>query len=284
MKLKNGIMRHKIFIEDNVFKHGLYIQNPAPIARKSKYMDWDFNPPKDDDKSKIVYTDNSLNLARKNSKNNICWMIESPEYHRRIYNEIKNNNSLFKYILTHNRELLNLDKKFIFAPMGGSWLYDDEFGIHKKTKSFSIIASWKRELVGHALRHQIVNASKGKIDVFGNGYNPVKNKITALKEYRYTFCIENCKEDYYFTEKLIDSFLSGTIPIYWGCPSIGDFFNLKGMVIFDNLLELKDKLKLCTESFYLDNMDAIIDNYNRAFKYLIPEDYIFENKKEYLYN
>lgn len=276
-------MRHKVYVEDNIFKHGLYIQNPSPIARKSKYMDWDFNPPKDDNKSKIVYTDNSLNLARKNSENNIGWLIESPEYHKTIYEQIKNNNSLFKTILTHNKELLDSNKKFKFAPIGGSWLYDNEFGVYDKTKNFSIIASWKNELFGHRIRHSIIAGSRGKIDVYGNGYNPIQNKITALKDYRYTFCIENCKEDYYFTEKLMDSFLSGTIPIYWGCPSIGDFFNTKGMIIFDTLMELKDKIKLCTESYYLDNMDAILDNYKRAEKYLIPEDYIYENNKELLY-
>jgi hypothetical protein len=276
-------MRYKVYAEDSIFKHGLYIQNPSPIARKSKYMDWDFNPPVNDDECKIVYTDNSLNLARKNSKNNIAWLIESPEYHKKIYDEVKNNNSLFKYILTHNKELLNLNQKFKFAPIGGSWLYDDEFGIHNKTKNYSIIASWKNELIGHKMRHSIISGSKGKVDVYGNGYNPIKNKIVALKDYRYTFCIENCKQDYYFTEKIMDSFLSGTIPIYWGCPSIGKFFNLKGIITFDNLLELKDKLKLCTESYYLYNMDAVIDNYNRAYKYLISEDYIFENNKNLLY-
>jgi hypothetical protein len=276
-------MRHKVYAEDSIFKHGLYIQNPSPIARKSKYMDWDFNPPINDDECKIVYTDNSLNLARKNSKNNIAWLIESPEYHKKIYEEIKHNNFLFKTILTHSKKLLELNQKFKFAPIGGSWLYDDEFGVHTKTKNYSIIASWKNELVGHKMRHNIISGSKGKIDVYGNGYNPIKNKITALKDYRYSFCIENCKEDYYFTEKIMDAFLSGTIPIYWGCPSIGDFFNLKGIIVFDNLLELKDKLKLCTESYYLDNMDAVIDNHNRAYKYLITEDYIYENNKNLIY-
>lgn len=276
-------MRHKIFIDDTIFKHGLYIQNPNPIARKSKYMDWDFSPPINDNESLIVYTDNSLNLAREKSNNNIGWMIESPDYHERIYREIKNNNSLFKNVLTHNKKLLDSNKKFKFAPIGGSWLYDDEFGIHNKTKNFSIIASWKRELLGHRMRHSVVSGSGGKVDVYGSGYNRIANKIVALKDYRYTFSIENCKEDYYFTEKLIDAFLSGTIPIYWGCPSIGNFFNTKGMIIFDTLLELKDKLKLCTESYYLDNMDAILDNYKRAEKYLIPEDYIYENNKKLLY-
>ena len=276
-------MRYEIFAEDKVFKHALHVNNPLPIARISKYMDWNFNCPTNDDKIKIVYTDFSFDLARKNSKNNIGWLIESPEIIRNIYCNIKNNNNLFKHILTHNKELLNFNKKFKFAPIGGSWLYDDEFGIHKKTKNFSIISSWKRETFGHRMRHNIISGCDGKIDVYGSGYNPIKNKIIALKDYRYSFIIENCKEDYYFTEKLIDSFLSGTIPIYWGCPSIGNFFNLKGIITFDNLLDLKNKLKLCTESYYLNNMEAIIDNYGRAMKYLLPEDYIYENDRELLY-
>ena len=75
-------------------------------------------------------------------------------------------------------------------------------------------------------------------------------------------------KDYYFTEKLLDCFLSGTIPIYWGCPSIGDFFNTKGMIIFDDLLELKDKLKMCTKEYYENNRQPI-------------EQYFYDVQKEY---
>jgi len=275
-------MKVKLFVKDDMFKHGLYTANPSPIARHSKYMEWDFNPPENDD-IQIVYTDTSLKYARRNSNNNIAWLFESPEYHQNYYKEIKNNHKLFKTVITHNKELLEVHKKFKFAPHAGSWLYNDDIKIHDKTKNFSIIASWKNELSGHKLRHSIVKASGNKIDVYGSGYNKIEKKITGLKDYRYSFCIENCKQDYYFTEKLIDCFLSGTIPIYWGCPSIGNFFNTKGMVIFDTLNDLKDSLKLCKEEFYKNNMDAIVENYNKAHDYILAEDYIYENSKELLY-
>jgi hypothetical protein len=276
-------MKYKIYAEDTIFKHGLFIQNPSPIARKSKYMEWDFNPPKDDNEVQIVYTENSFNLARPNSRNNIGWIIESPEYHKKHYDYIKTNNSLFKHVITHNKELLDSSNIFKFCPLGGSWLYEEDIAIHEKNKNFSIISSWKRDLTGHKLRHQIIAASGKNIDVYGSGYNPVKKKIEALKDYRYSFCIENCKKDYYFTEKLLDCFLSGTVPIYWGCPSIGDFFNTKGMIIFDDLLDLKDKLKLCTKDYYENNKEHIIENFNKAHNYLLAEDYIYENNKELLY-
>jgi hypothetical protein len=50
--------------------------------------------------------------------------------------------------------------------------------------------------------------------------------------------IENVVDDCWFTEKLLDSFLSGTIPIYCGCPTIGDFFDLQGMLLFTSVDEL----------------------------------------------
>lgn len=275
-------MKVKLFVKDDMFRHGLYTANPSPIARHSKYMVWDFNPPENDD-VQIVYTDTSFKFARKNSKNNIGWLFESPEYHDVYYRDIRKNYDIFKTIITHNKELLDYNTKFKFAPHAGSWLYDDDIKIHEKTKNFSIISSWKNQLTGHKLRHTIITSAGKNIDVYGSGYNKIEKKITGLKDYRYTFCIENCKTDYYFTEKLIDCFLSGTIPIYWGCPSIGNFFNLKGIITFDTLSELKDKLKLCTEKYYLDNMEAVIDNYQKAHNYILAEDYIYENDKDLLY-
>jgi len=276
-------MKKRLFIKDIIFKHGLFTMNPSPIARHSKYMEWDFEPPDNDDDVQIVYTETSFNLRRKNSNNNIGWIIESPEYHKNHYDNVKTNFERFKHIITHDKELLETNDIFKFSPMGGSWLYEEDIKIHEKDKNFSIIASWKRELTGHRLRHHIVAGSRNKVDVYGSGYNPVEKKIQALKDYRYTFSIENCKKDYYFTEKLLDCFLSGTVPIYWGCPSIGDFFNTKGMIIFDDLLELKDKLKLCTKEYYENNMEYIIENFHKAHNYLLAEDYIFENNKELLY-
>ena len=127
------------------------------------------------------------------------------------------------------------------------------------------------------LRHEIIQASGSNIDVFGNGYKPVGNKIEGLRDYRYHFAIENCKRDYWFTEKLIDCLMTGTLPIYWGCPSISKFFNTDGFILFDNLVELKEKLKLCTPEYYESKLPAIRENFECAHKYLLAEDWLYEN-------
>ena len=49
-------------------------------------------------------------------------------------------------------------------------------------------------------------------------------KLLGLNSYAYTVVLENAQEKNYWTEKISDAYLSWCIPIYWGCPNIGDFF------------------------------------------------------------
>ena len=92
-----------------------------------------------------------------------------------------------------------------------------------------------------------------------------------MRDYRYHFCIENIKRDYWFTEKLIDCFVTGTIPLYWGCPSIEDFFNIDGMICYDEVKELPNILQTCNKELYLSKMDAIKENFELAKKYRLAE-------------
>ena len=62
--------------------------------------------------------------------------------------------------------------------------------------------------------HEVIQKFGNKMTVFGRGYDPIEFKIDGLKDYRFSVVIENCKRDYWFTEKLIDCFVTGTIPIY----------------------------------------------------------------------
>ena len=44
----------------------------------------------------------------------------------------------------------------------------------------------------------------------------------------------------YFTEKLIDALITKTVPIYWGAPYIGDFYDNRGIIHFEDENELVD--------------------------------------------
>ena len=58
-----------------------------------------------------------------------------------------------------------------------------------------------------------------------------------MSKYKFTICFENSRVDYYFTEKLLNAYNSKTIPIYWGCPQLPDFINMKAIVYIDEFTE-----------------------------------------------
>ena len=52
----------------------------------------------------------------------------------------------------------------------------------------------------------------------------VDNKLLTLSQYKFNICFENsCNYDDYITEKILDSLIAGSIPIYYGAPNISDY-------------------------------------------------------------
>ena len=80
-------------------------------------------------------------------------------------------------------------------------------------------------------------------------------------------CIENQKVEHYFTEKLIDPLLTYTIPIYWGCPNIGKYFDTEGIITFDTVDELIPQLNSLTIDYYDDRVKVIEKNRKIAESY-----------------
>lgn len=234
----------------------------------------------------VIYTDYKLKDVNLNIPIRFAWIQESPVVNVDDYLWIEKNNHLFSYVFTHQKYLLDKNENYLFCPGIGTWIKNEDKNIYIKNKLISIIASSKNYLIGHKLRHNIIKYKNNNniIDVFGRsmydgdiGYNPIENKIIGLKDYAFSIVVENVKQDYYFTEKLIDCFLAGTIPIYWGCPSISKFFNIKGMIIFDNIDDLDDILAELSYEKYNSMQKYIIENFEIAKKYNEPIEYIHKN-------
>ena len=56
-----------------------------------------------------------------------------------------------------------------------------------------------------------------------------------LFDWMFHIAIENVSRDDYFTEKLLDCFLTRTVPIYWGCPNISNYFDAEGIIHINTL-------------------------------------------------
>jgi hypothetical protein len=114
------------------------------------------------------------------------------------------------------------------------------------------------------------------VDLFGRGIKDIVGKIEGLRDYRFSVAIENGKFENYFTEKILDCFLTGTIPIYYGCPNIAEYFNTDGFFIFNTKEELEEIVKSLTIRDYMNRYDAIIDNFNRANDLWMDNDRLFD--------
>ena len=135
-------------------------------------------------------------------------------------------------------------------------------------KSVSIIASGKDITIGHKLRNEFIdhyNKNKDSldysVDVYGWKYIPLQYKLDGLKDYHFSIAIENMQMDNYFTEKIIDCFVTGTVPIYWGSPKLDEFFDTNGVITFNTLEELNNILNNLTLDDYNNRLDSIKYNF-----------------------
>lgn len=129
-----------------------------------------------------------------------------------------------------------------YLPAGNAWVTVGPKSEAPKARRMSLIASEKRYLKGHALRHEIadwITATGADADLLGRGYKPFTRREDGFEPYQFTVAIENSQQRGYFTEKLIDAFLCDTIPIYWGAPDIADFFDIRGMIVCQNGADIR---------------------------------------------
>jgi len=79
------------------------------------------------------------------------------------------------------------------------------------------------------------------VDCYGSHTNQVADKIAKLSQYQYSICLENSYTPGYVTEKLIDGYIAGTIPIYNGGVDT-TIFNILSFVNLDPYRDLDSDL------------------------------------------
>jgi hypothetical protein len=219
----------------------------------------------------VIYKDQyNINLNDYNHDEydlKIYWQVESKgviqKKQTNISFPIVNKNS-FDLILASDPEILENCENSVLFPFGSCWINYEDQNIYEKTKLISIISSAKRNLIGHQLRHDVMSSIGSKMDIYGGCCKHVINKVEALREYKFSVCIENLQTPNWFTEKLIDCLRTGTIPIYWGCPNIGDYFNTKGFIIVNTLEEIINVVNNLTDDDYTSRINYIKENFELA--------------------
>jgi len=195
-----------------------------------------------------------------------------------IYNSHK-----FSAIFTWSKKILDACPNACFFPFGVSWL-DEKFIEEMKTKEKKFEVSYlcgnKKMIEGHFLRHRLYHR-KEEITIPKKWFytlpdysykeqrilGDLSQKKVVWEESMFSICIENSSHHGYHTEKIIDAFLSKTVPIYHGCKDIGNFYNVDGIIICQDENKIIEKVNQLTPEDYYNRKKAIDENYEKAKYY-----------------
>lgn len=114
--------------------------------------------------------------------------------------------------------------------------------------------------------------------LFNNIGAPIKDKFLFDKEHKFSICMENSSIETYQTEKIIQAFAAGCIPIYWGDPNIKQYFNEKAFIDvhdFSSLIELKERIREIdlNDEIYLNYLSELPMTEEQLKKYNYKEFY-----------
>jgi hypothetical protein len=198
-------------------------------------------------------------------------MSEPLVIHGKYYKNIWLLRHKFNYILCRYQQYAARYSNVIQFAVVESWVDGSQLLWPPiKKHNCSLIASEKTHLVGHQLRHAVVDwisTVKADVHVMGRGYQPFDLKQDGLLPYHYSVVIENIPEPDCFTEKLLDCMLCGTLPIYYGPKNIGNYFNLKGIMCCESLADFQAAILITANPPTKLQRIAMVENRRAALNY-----------------
>ena len=191
------------------FKKYIYWSGETIIPSKSKY------------ETKSLYVLTTINDKR-NNYTYTPYVLYSPY----IYKKRKYVNNSRSYLLAYCNSNKNRTREFLFnlfVEKTSDQLchsYGECYGSYQSTQKEKIPGKWDSEEL-----------------------------IDTYKNYKFVIAMENKIANGYVTEKILNAFYSGAIPIYWGSSNVNDFFNKKAFINVSDFLNLNQ----CVD--YIINMD-----------------------------
>jgi hypothetical protein len=276
---------------DKTFSHEEYTV-PQKYSSKIKWI-----RPKITTDRPTVYSHFDMFNGFKNKGKRIGLVFESQSIFP--YQEVERVINEFDIVFTHSSYLLSKYSNTRWIPGGGIWVggkinkdllggSDGEIKVYEKSKNISMVSSGKSMCKLHLDRLNLANylyyndEYRPYVDMFGT-FNDDKQKwipiIDSLKDYRFSIVIENFIDKRYFTEKLLNCFATGTIPIYIGATDLNEF-NTDGIIqctsIQDVVKFINQNKDVLTEMYDV-RIEAVKMNFELCKQYELIEDYIYDH-------
>lgn len=165
----------------------------------------------------------------------------------------------FPYFFNRKESFLNLNNRHQINPNRDrfcSYLVSANSKFSPRDEFFDLLSQYKKVDSGGQYRNNVGYLVGDRQNNFQT------SKIEWLKNYKFNICFENTTYPGYLTEKLIDAFAAGCIPIYWGDTTLIYDKNISGTMRVD-----KDKLD------YIINPKAYINvqnfkDFNEVIEYV----------------
>lgn len=256
----------------------------------------------------LVFVDSFPTFQKNKDEIWIYLQVESTLISGECIVKLMKDDSLFDIIFTWDPNLLKKNKSIKFMSNNKVyWVsptYDlkknlnlpnnnpIEYNIINKKFQVSMLCGGKNWCPGHKIRREywdnqnkitipkkfVYSHNNNGLKIFENNKIAIdrKDKTELFIDSMFHIAIENNKAINYFTEKLIDCIVSKTIPIYYGCPNIHEYFNIKGFIVIDNINDLS-KINELTEEYYNNHLSYIEENYNKLLSLPSFKDQFIEN-------
>lgn len=209
-----------------------------------------------------------------------------PDFQCTPSEDIIKHHSRFKKIFTRRKDILESCSNAVLHPFGDCWLNPEPKELWENkdmSVSFTTTNKYQDGVDGYTMRHLITSNLNEIKSISGlpfyyytSGRLPYRPDLSdhilgenrdPMLRHAFHLAVENSRCDNYFTEKLVDCFISKTVPIYFGTNDIGDYFNTDGMLIFNTPSDLGRILSDVTEDKWHSMQDAVEENYIEAKKY-----------------
>ncbi|CAB5079458.1 hypothetical protein D3OALGA1CA_498 [Olavius algarvensis associated proteobacterium Delta 3] len=191
------------------------------------------------------------------------WLIERHDHFDRVF--------------THH--IPGEDPRYVRCPPAIPWHVNKTFDelvaapIPQKTQRLSWIVGDAMDLPGHFKRRLFLEKllQDGEIDLelYGKAIRYIEDKWDGLAPFKYSLAIENAVSQDLWTEKIADCFLSWTVPFYYGCPNILEYFPKEALVIIDidRPAESLEKIKQVMAAGYWEKHMPALEEARRRLLY-----------------
>lgn len=200
-------------------------------------------------------------------------------------------------VFTYNQKLVD-NERFVFSPVVyDSFLVGTVNENVERTKFCCMILGNKYGEMGpmkdgyeifdhgdndikniYAVRNEIGRFAQ--VDVYGRGWDPrmenyrgrlqpFDRKYAVAQQYRFSVALENCSMRTLITEKILDCFLTLTVPVYLGATDIEQHISKSCFIDirdFENYTELFDFLENMPESRYRAYVESILGERQTIFE------------------